>query len=56
MNVVLAREEIILLQKIKRMISSTGINEVQGKNGNTINMSQVIAEREKKVIAKLRDN
>lgn len=39
-------------QKMKSLISSTGINEIQGKNGNTINMSKIIAEREKKVIAK----
>lgn len=39
-------------QKIKSMISNSGMNEYKGKNGNTINMSQVIAEREKKVIAK----
>lgn len=39
-------------QKMKSLIASTGINEIQGKNGNTINMSKVLAEREKKVIAK----
>jgi len=37
---------------MKSLIASTGINEIQSKNGNTINMSKVLAEREKKVIAK----
>lgn len=39
-------------QKIKSMISSSGINEYKSKSGNIINMSQIIAEREKKIIEK----
>lgn len=39
-------------QKIKSLIASTGISEVTGSSGNTINMTKIIAEREKKVIEK----
>ncbi|NRS93908.1 GLPGLI family protein [Frigoriflavimonas asaccharolytica] len=39
-------------QKIKSLIASTGISEVIGSSGNNINMTKIIAEREKKVIEK----
>lgn len=37
-------------QKIKSLMMSTGIKEIQSKKGNTVNMAEIIAEREKKFL------
>lgn len=43
-------------QKIKSLMMSTGIKEIQSKKGNTVNMAEIIAEREKKLLKKYKND
>lgn len=43
-------------QKIKSLMMSTGIKEIQSKKGNIVNMAEIISEREKKLLKKYKND